>query len=264
MLAACYGAWKADTDAGKSSLMLAVDNTTVAELNRLARSARVAAGQVAELGLALSDGSVAGVGDVVVARHNDRHLRMTDGEWVRNRDRFVVTATHQDGAMTVRAMDGDGEVVLPAGYVAEHVELGFAGTVFSAQGRTLATAHALVGLGMSREALYVATTWPREANRLYVDVEPEPAGADMAHGQADRLSAREVLVAVASRRGTDLSAHQTIASEWAKAASFDQLVREHQSLVAVARATLGERTARRRSGGRRGPQPGTTGESRWQ
>ena len=111
MLAACYRAWKADVEAGKSSLMLAVDNATVAELNRLARAERVAAGQVAGDGLALSDGSVAGVGDVVVARHNDRHLRLPDGEWVRNRDRFVVTATHQDGAMTVRLMNGDGEVV---------------------------------------------------------------------------------------------------------------------------------------------------------
>ena len=108
--------------------------------------------------------------------------------------------------------------------------------VFSAQGRTVATAHALVGVGMTREALYVAATRAREANRLYVDVEPEPAGADMAHGQAERLSAREVLVAVASRRGADLSAHQTMATEWAKAASFDQLVKEHQSLVAAATA----------------------------
>ena len=234
MLAACYQAWKTDVDAGKSSLMLAADNATVAELNRRARSERVAAGLVAEPGLALADGSVAGVGDVVVARHNDRHIRLPDGEWVRNRDRFVVTATHQDGAMTVRAMDGDGEVLLPAGYVAQHVELGYAGTVFSAQGRTVATAHALVGVGMTREALYVAATRAREANRLYVDVEPEPAGAEMAHGQAERLSAREVLVAVASRRGADLSAHQTMATEWAKAAGFDQLVREHQSLVAAA------------------------------
>ena len=134
MLAACYAAWKADVEAGKSSLMLAVDNATVAELNRLARSERVASGLVAGRGLALADGSVAGVGDVVVARHNDRHLRMADGEWVRNRDRFVVTATHQDGAMAVRAVDGDGEVLLPAGYVAEHVELGYAGTVFSGPG----------------------------------------------------------------------------------------------------------------------------------
>jgi hypothetical protein len=236
MLAACYAAWKADIDAGKSSLMLAVDNATVAELNRLARAERVAAGMVADDGLALSDGSVAGVGDVVVARCNDRHLRLADGEWVRNRDRFLVTATHDDGAMTVRAIDGDGEVLLPAGYVAEHVELGYAGTVFSAQGRTVATAHALVGVGMAREALYVAATRAREANRLYVDVEPEPAGADMAHGETERLSAREVLVAVASRRGADLSAHQTMASEWARAAGFEQLVKEHQSLVAAAMA----------------------------
>ena len=179
---------------------------------------------------------MAGVGDVVVARHNDRHLRLPDGEWVRNRDRFVVTATHQDGAMTVRAMDRDGKVVLPAGYVAEHVELGYAGTMFSAQGRTVATAHALVGVGMTREALYVAATRAREANRLYVDVEPEPVGAEMAHGQAERLNPREVLLAVASRRGADLSVHQTMASEWARASSFDQLVKEHQSLVAAAMA----------------------------
>jgi hypothetical protein len=236
MLAACYGAWKADVEAGKSSLMLALDNATVAELNRLARSERVAAGLVAAQGLALSDGSVAGVGDVVVARHNDRHLRLPDGEWVRNRDRFVVNATHQDGAMTARAIDGDSEVLLPAAYVAEHVELGYAGSVFSAQGRTVSTAHALVGVAMTREALYVAATRAREANRLYVDVEPEPAGAEMAHGQAERLSAREVLVAVASRRGADLSAHQTMASEWVRAAGFEQLVSEHQSLVAAAMA----------------------------
>ncbi len=236
MLAACHAAWKADTDSGKSSLMLAVDNATVAELNRLARAERVAAGQVVAEGLALADGSVAGVGDVVVARHNDRHLRLPDGEWVRNRDRFVVAATHQDGAMTVRAMEGEGEVLLPVGYVAEHVELGYAGTVFSAQGRTVTTAHALVGEGMTREALYVAATRAREANRLYVDVEPESAAADMAHGQAERLSAREVLVAVASRRGADISAHQTMAAEWARAVGFDQLVKEHQSLTAAAMA----------------------------
>ncbi len=131
--------------------------------------------------------------------------------------------------------------VLPAGYVAEHVELGYAGTVFSAQGRTVATSHALVGVGMTREALYVAATRAREANRLYVDVEPEPAGAEMAHGQAERLSAREVLVAVASRRGADLSAHQTMAAEWVRAGGFDQLIKEHQSLVAAAMARRWER-----------------------
>jgi conjugative relaxase-like TrwC/TraI family protein len=233
ILAACHQAWKADVEAGKTSFMLAQDNGTVTELNRLARAARVAAGQVAEEGIALPDGLVAGVGDVVVARKNDRHLRSAGGEWVRNRDRFVVTATREDGAMTVKALDREDDVVLPAGYVAENVELGYASTVWAAQGRTVGTAHALVAPGMTREALYVAATRARESNRLYVDVEPEPAGAEMAHGPAERLDARAVLVAVASRRGADLSAHQTMASEWARAASFDQLVKEHQSLVAT-------------------------------
>jgi hypothetical protein len=74
----------------------------------------------------LSDGLVGGVGDVVVTRKNDRALRLSDGEWVRNRESFVVTATHDDGSMTVRKLDGDSQVVLPAGYVSGHVELGYA------------------------------------------------------------------------------------------------------------------------------------------
>jgi hypothetical protein len=53
MLAACFAAWKADVEAGKSSLILAGDNATVTELNRLARAGRVAPGQVTEQGLPL-------------------------------------------------------------------------------------------------------------------------------------------------------------------------------------------------------------------
>jgi ATP-dependent exoDNAse (exonuclease V) alpha subunit len=39
VLAACYQAWKADIEAGKSSFMVANDNETVRELNRLAGAA---------------------------------------------------------------------------------------------------------------------------------------------------------------------------------------------------------------------------------
>ena len=51
VLAACYEAWKTDIEEGKSSLMVAHDNETVRELNRLARADRVAAGQVTEDGV---------------------------------------------------------------------------------------------------------------------------------------------------------------------------------------------------------------------
>ena len=233
MLAACYQGWKTDVEAGQSSLMIAQDLASVTELNRLARADRVAAGHVASQGLDLSDGLVGGVGDVVVTRKNDRALRVSDGEWVRNRDRFVVVGTHPGGSMTVRRLEGDGQVALPSGYVAAQVELGYATSAHAAQGQTVSTAHALVSGAMTREVLYVAATRARESNRLYVDVEPEPAGADVAHGPGEVLEARDVLVAIADRRGAERSAHQAMASAWERATSFEQLVAEHQSLVAA-------------------------------
>ena len=46
MLDALYLAWKADTEAGRTSLMIASDLGTVSELNARARADRVAAGAV--------------------------------------------------------------------------------------------------------------------------------------------------------------------------------------------------------------------------
>jgi hypothetical protein len=81
--------------------------------------------------------------------------------------------------------------------------------------------------------LYVAATRARESNRLYVDVEPQPAGAEMAHGPGEHFEVRDVLIAVAARKGAERSAHQAMAVAWEKATSFEQLAREHQSLVAA-------------------------------
>jgi hypothetical protein len=147
--------------------------------------------------------------------------------------------------MTVRHADNQGRVVLPADYVAQHVELGYASTAYSTQGRTVDTAHALVGISMTREVLYESATRGRLSNRLYVDVRPEPAGADMTHGPAEDLDVRDVLLTVAARRGSELSAHQTIVAEWAKATGFEQLAKEHQTLVADATAEQWERVMNR-------------------
>ena len=91
--------------------------------------------------------------------------------------------------MAVRRSSGGAEVVLPAGYVAQHVELAYATTAFRIQGRTVDTAHAMVSPTTTREVLYVAATRGRESNRLYVDVayRPDPAtGHDGAVDAADR------------------------------------------------------------------------------
>ena len=79
----------------------------------------------------------------MVTRENNR-LLATGREWVKNGDRWTVTASNKDGSMTVKRAGGGGEVVLPADYVAEHVELAYATTAHRAQGRTVDTAHAMV------------------------------------------------------------------------------------------------------------------------
>jgi hypothetical protein len=173
MLERLYQAWKTDIDAGRSGLVIAADTATVADLNRRARADRVIAGAVAEAGLSIADGQRVGVGDEVITRANNR-LLVTGRRWVKNGDRWTVTATNEDGSMAVRRAGGTGEVVLPADYAAAHVELAYATTAHRAQGRTVDTAHAMVSPTTTREVPYVAATRGRESNRLYVDTSYDP------------------------------------------------------------------------------------------
>ncbi len=234
LLDALYGAWKADTDAGLSSLMIAGDADTVIELNHRARADRVAAGEVADHGLRLANGSVAGVGDRVVTRHNDRQLT-TGRRWVKNGDTWIVSATGHDGAMTLRRASGRGEVMLPAAYVREHVELGYAATAHRAQGRTVDTAHAMVSATTTREVLYVAATRGRDSNRLYVDTYYDP-DHDTAHGPVRPRSAEDVLTGVLGNVGADVSAHAALAHEQRTAESIPTLAAEYLTIARAAQA----------------------------
>jgi len=235
MLECLYQAWKADIDAGRSSLMIASDSATVAELNRRARADRVTGGVVAGEGLAVAGDQVAGVGDEVVTRTNNR-LLATGRRWVKNGDRFVVTATNDDGSMAVRRAGGKGEVVLPADYAAAHVELAYATTAHRAQGRTVDTAHAMVSPTTTREVLYVAATRGRESNRLYVDVAYDPDPATSHEGMVEAQSATDVLVGVLGNEGADISAHETLRRAARQAEDFTALAGEYQTLARVAQA----------------------------
>ena len=66
------------------------------------------------------------MGDWIITRHNDRRIRTLRTGWVRNGDRWRVTDVRGDGSLVVRRLDRrhGGAVVLPAAYVAEHVDLG--------------------------------------------------------------------------------------------------------------------------------------------
>ncbi len=233
LLDAIYAGWKADVEAGKSSLMIACDTATVAELNRRARTARVTEGTVIGSGLAIADGQRAGVGDEIVTRQNNR-LLLAGRSWVKNGDRFVVTAANPDGTMQLRRSSGGAEVVLPADYVARHVELGYATTAYRSQGRTVDTTHSMVSPTTTREVLYVAATRGRESNMLYVDTTFDPDPATGHDGTIAPQSASELLTGVLANEGADLSAHETLERAQRQAEDFGVLAAEYETLARAA------------------------------
>ena len=235
LLDAVYAAWRADTEAGRSSLMIAGDAATVADLNRRARAGRVAAGDVVADGVQVAGGQTAGVGDEVITRQNNR-LLAAGRRWVKNGDHWIVTATNTDGSMAVRRAAGSAETVLPAGYVADHVELGYASTAYRAQGRTVDTAHVVVSPTTTREVLYVAATRGRESNQLYVDISFDPDPQTSHDYTVLNQDVQDVLLGVLANDGADLSAHETRRRVGHEAHGWATLHAEYQTIARAAQA----------------------------
>jgi conjugative relaxase-like TrwC/TraI family protein len=225
MTEAAYRAWCDDLAAGQSSLLIAPDRDTVSALNLRARTDRLAAGQVGGPEIGLTDGSACAVGDWISTRQNDRRLSAPGDGHVRNGATWTVTAVHADGSMEVIRRDhidltsrqegirtrqpGHARTVrLPARYVAEHVELGYATTIHRAQGATVDTAHVLARAGMTRQALYVAMTRGRNANHAYVALDGI-ANAE-AHQQGRDLTGAQILERVLATDGAEYSATATL------------------------------------------------------
>jgi len=119
---------------------------------------------------------------------------------------------------------------LPATYVREHVELGYATTAHRAQGRTVDTAHAFVSTTTLREPLYVMATRGRESNRLYVDTMYDPDLAT-SHEPPDEVSPADVLRYVLASSGADKSATLTMTEEWANSHSIARLWAEYDTIA---------------------------------
>ncbi|MHB8290174.1 MAG: MobF family relaxase, partial [Acidimicrobiales bacterium] len=166
---------------------------------------------------------------------NDRRL-LTGHHWVKNGDRWTVQATHADGSMTVTRLGSHGAVVLPAGYVTEHVELAYATTAHRAQGRTVDTSHSMVGPTTTREVLYVSATRGRESNRIYVDTHYDPDPATSHDGVVAPQTVESVLTGVLRNEGADLSAHQAIVQEEYRAESIPAIAAEYITISREAQA----------------------------
>ncbi|WP_350351642.1 MobF family relaxase [Microbacterium sp. A8/3-1] len=237
MIAAAYTAWRADSLAGRSSVLVTDSNESVQALNNRARTDHILDGTVnARREVELHDGTRAAVGDTVITRRNDRRIR-AGRFWVRNGDRWTVAEVRDDGALTLRRAGRrwGGTVVVPAEYVAEHLDLGYAITSYRAQGITVDSSHVLTDASMTRETFYVAMTRGREENIAYVAVDkPDPAHDGPHPGDNTEATARSVLFGVVQHVGAELSAHETIAAEQDTWSSIGQLAAEYETLAAAA------------------------------
>ena len=247
MLESAYDAWASDTQAGPTSLLVAASTRDVTALNTRARLERIAAGAVEGAGVALRDGTRAGVGDRIVTRRNDR--RLTDNHqgsgFVKNGDTWTVIRQHHNGGLVVaRALPFGASrrragIRLPADYVAHHVELAYATTTARAQGRTVDTTHVLVDDTLTRESLYVAVTRGRDNTCLYVQTEPL-LDVNAERPPHSTTEPADVLRAVLHRRSAKISATQ-VQREDPRQRAAPRTPRQHTSVPPQAPASLARR-----------------------
>jgi DNA primase catalytic core len=170
-----FAAWQADRAAGLDSIMLGPTRDLVSELNQQARAHRLEGIDPADVAASgpvrrLADGNEASIGELIITRENDRRLRTSATDWVKNGDRWTVLEIHDGGDLTVQHTQHGRTVRLPADYVARSTELGYACTVHTAQGVTADTMHGLATGAESRQQLYTMMTRGAQANHVYLEV----------------------------------------------------------------------------------------------
>lgn len=223
---AAYRAWRTDITTGKSSLLIAADNVTVAKLNAQARLDRIVTGEVEPDGIVLHNTNHVGVGDRIVTRLNNRRLRYGHHQFVQNGDHWTVVHRWTDGSLTVENAEHH-QVTLPSSYVQESVELAYATTAHRAQGSTFDTAHVLVTDQLTRALLYVGMTRGRHSNRAYVATHQSTTEL---HEPQPEQTMQDVLEAILDNPGVELSAHEIMRQELDNATRLDRLVPIHEHL----------------------------------
>jgi ATP-dependent exoDNAse (exonuclease V) alpha subunit len=163
---------------GSVAVLAGTNETVRMQQHRLER------GELAGSGWQHPNGQTLYVGDHVATRRNDRQIRTDRGEMIRNRARWTIEAIDPDGSVTVQS--NDGRVVLPAAYVADHLELAYAETIHAAQGRTVDHGLVLIDGPADGAAVYVGLTRGRQTNTAYVATEPERSAVETLEDALER------------------------------------------------------------------------------
>jgi hypothetical protein len=221
MAADALAAYQADAAAGKDALLIC-DTTEMADvLNKRIHNESRDTHTPTVTG---ARGHRISVGDLILTRRNDVTVdqRSPNGiaghlDSVRNGHRWRVAAIDPAGNRVVaERLDDGARTVLEGTYLREHVSLGYAVTVHSAQGATADTTHTVLGENCTRSLLYVAMTRGRHTNTAYLyertigDSEyghQEPAGTHLASRGNSRDAADIVRAVLANHDPTPVTAH---------------------------------------------------------
>jgi hypothetical protein len=171
--------WITNHHHGETTALMASTNQHVDLINAHVQTVRRHLGHIHDVHpVLIGAGETADIGDIVATRRNHRQLTTSTGERVRNRDLWTVTATHDNGDLTLTPLTstrtgtgtgtGTGTITLPADYVTEHVRLGYAATEMGTQSDTVTTSLELASPATTCRNLYVAMTRGRHDNTVCV------------------------------------------------------------------------------------------------
>ena len=176
MQGAIVEAWWDATAAGASASMMAPTNDAVIELNRRAQHRHLVVGHLGDEALEVGPYDVR-VGDFIATRENNRRIRTDRDVMVKNRDHWTVEQLHRDGSLTVSGKNG--QVQLPADYVAKNVELAYAETSHANQARTVDRSFLYLDGPTDCRGIYVPLSRGRDTNEAFVVLQGEQTPADV-------------------------------------------------------------------------------------
>ncbi|WP_158407421.1 MobF family relaxase [Corynebacterium glyciniphilum] len=248
-----FTAWWDSIKQNKTALMIAGDSHTVDALNQIARTNYIDSGRVnpAAGQTTIAGGRVAAVGDTIVTRANDSTIRYgTNGRHrVKNGDLWSITGVSDDGSLTVAHHERGHKVTLPAEYVTENVELGYASTIYRSQGMTVDRAYVIPSASLDRQGLYVALSRGRSLNKIFLPDDQVP-DVDSHLPQNQPMSPRQLFASIIERDGSAVTAHATLAAADADeldvptvVAAYTELAEELAVDVVVAATADGEARA---------------------
>jgi hypothetical protein len=176
---------------------------------------------------------------VIITRCNDRRLRLSATDWVKNGDRWTITGIGRKGDLKVRHNRSRLTVRLPAGHVQRSTDLGYASTIHSAQGVSADTMHGVLSGRESRQQLYTMLSRGRAANHLYLQVvgDGDPHTVIRPDTVAPR-TATEILQQILARDDTPTSATTLLRERSDPAARLFDAVRRYTDGLHVAAEQL--------------------------